>query len=143
VRNHGTPAQRILRVITCRELADFLNEYLDGALPPRRRAEFERHLEACPECVRYLQNYRETIRLGKQAFASDAKTVPDRQSRRRPQPRRTGRRTSDSSIASSNRPWTTGPKNEHAPVFAFRMSEVNTSTEAGALRLNLERSRPA
>jgi anti-sigma factor RsiW len=63
-------------MITCRELVDFLNDYLDGALPPRRRAEFERHLEACPECVSYLESYRETIRLGKRAFATDAKALP-------------------------------------------------------------------
>ena len=59
--------------ITCRELIDFIADYLDGTLPPRQRSEFERHLNVCPSCVAYLDSYRQTISLGKLALApSDA-----------------------------------------------------------------------
>jgi len=53
--------------ITCRELIEFLNLYLDGELPPERVAEFERHLSVCDSCVSYLATYKETIALGKAA----------------------------------------------------------------------------
>lgn len=52
---------------TCREVIDFLAAYLDGELPERVRSDFERHLTLCPECVHYLESYRETIRLGREA----------------------------------------------------------------------------
>ncbi len=55
--------------ITCRELIDFLMDYLDGTLPPDRRQEFQRHLGVCPSCIAYLEGYKSTIRLGKSALA--------------------------------------------------------------------------
>lgn len=55
--------------ITCRELIDFLADYLDEALPEGQRHEFKRHLTACPSCVAYLDGYRRTIALGKMALA--------------------------------------------------------------------------
>jgi anti-sigma factor RsiW len=60
------------RRLTCRELLDFLAAYLDDELPPAERAVFDRHLGVCPDCVKYLESYRETVRLGKQAFAAEA-----------------------------------------------------------------------
>jgi anti-sigma factor RsiW len=45
-------------------------EYLNGELAPAEHAEFEAHLAECPWCVAYLQTYRDTIRLGKAAFAA-------------------------------------------------------------------------
>ena len=64
-------------MITCREVADFLMQYLDHELPPIQRQEFERHLGACGPCVHYLDSYRQTIALGKQAFADDAASIPE------------------------------------------------------------------
>lgn len=54
--------------ITCRELIDFLMEYVDGTLSPDRRHEFERHLGVCPSCGAYLESYKSTVALGKQAL---------------------------------------------------------------------------
>jgi anti-sigma factor RsiW len=53
--------------ITCRELVEFLDLYLDGDLPRDREAEFERHLSVCEPCVKYVSTYRKTIALGKEA----------------------------------------------------------------------------
>lgn len=53
--------------ISCRELVEFLDLYLDGDLPPDRKAEFERHLSVCEPCVNYISTYRKTIALGKEA----------------------------------------------------------------------------
>jgi anti-sigma factor RsiW len=65
------------RLLTCRELIDFLAAYLDGELPEGTRGDFERHLSVCPPCVDYLASYRETIRLGKQACQPDEDLPPD------------------------------------------------------------------
>ena len=62
--------------MTCREFADFLADYLSGELSPGTRAQFERHLEVCPNCVAYLSNYRDTIVLGRMAMAGDDAAVP-------------------------------------------------------------------
>jgi anti-sigma factor RsiW len=49
--------------VTCRQITDFLMEYLEGALPPEQRREFERHLAVCPSCVAYLDSYRRTAAM--------------------------------------------------------------------------------
>jgi anti-sigma factor RsiW len=67
--------------MTCREVADFLADYLSSALTADVRAQFEQHLSVCPNCQAYLATYRVTIELGRRAFATpdaDAQTeVPD------------------------------------------------------------------
>jgi len=37
--------------MTCRDILEDASAFLDGQLPPERRASVERHLEACPECA--------------------------------------------------------------------------------------------
>ena len=59
--------------MTCRELVEFLMDYVDGLLSEPERLCFEEHLGECPDCVAYLATYREAIRLGKEACtAGDA-----------------------------------------------------------------------
>jgi anti-sigma factor RsiW len=45
--------------------------YMDGDLPDDQRAEFDRHMAACPSCVDYMKTYEKTIELTK-SCASDA-----------------------------------------------------------------------
>jgi anti-sigma factor RsiW len=54
--------------MTCREVLDFVMAYLDGELTADVRSEFERHLTVCPQCVDYLNSYRATVELERQAF---------------------------------------------------------------------------
>ena len=65
--------------LTCREMTDFLADYLDGTLAPAERVPFEAHLAECPECVAYLRSYAETIRLARETRDADALAarVPD------------------------------------------------------------------
>lgn len=63
--------------MTCREFIDFLLEYLSGELSANERAEFDLHLVECPDCVTYLRSYKETMQLGKAAFAAPEAPVPD------------------------------------------------------------------
>jgi anti-sigma factor RsiW len=61
--------------VTCRELIDFLDDYLADALRADERRLFEEHLRICVDCANYLDSYRRTIALGKAAFA--ATVTPD------------------------------------------------------------------
>jgi anti-sigma factor RsiW len=49
--------------LSCRELVELVTDYLEGALPPRERRRFERHLEECEWCGNYVDQIRTTIRL--------------------------------------------------------------------------------
>jgi anti-sigma factor RsiW len=55
--------------MTCRELAEYLDDYLANSLDAQRRDAFEAHLQDCSECVKYLSSYRRTIEIAKAAMA--------------------------------------------------------------------------
>lgn len=57
--------------MTCRELYSFLDEFLDHALEPLTRQNFERHLEKCAACRRYLASYRATISAARGSELAD------------------------------------------------------------------------
>jgi anti-sigma factor RsiW len=57
--------------VTCRELADFIIDYVDGGLDAGVQAQFERHLTRCPNCVRYLDAYKTSIEMGRRALLED------------------------------------------------------------------------
>jgi anti-sigma factor RsiW len=56
--------------MTCRELADFLADYLSDELTADVRERFERHLALCPNCRAYLATYRATMALSATAYAT-------------------------------------------------------------------------
>ena len=62
--------------MTCRELTDFLADYLSDELAAPQRDAFERHLAACSACRRYLASYRATIEMGKAALRPSDDDVP-------------------------------------------------------------------
>jgi anti-sigma factor RsiW len=64
--------------VTCREFTAFIAEFLEGGLPAADRQQFDRHLDRCANCARYLESYRAAVALGKAAFAdADAPLPPD------------------------------------------------------------------
>jgi len=62
--------------MTCRELAEFLADYLSGEIPADVRTVFEDHLSRCSNCRNYLASYRITIELGRRAFEEVDAEVP-------------------------------------------------------------------
>lgn len=54
--------------MTCRDMVQFLMDYLSEELPNETREVFERHVNACPDCVTYLETYRETIVICRESF---------------------------------------------------------------------------
>lgn len=63
--------------LTCRELIEFLDDYVADALSAPERARFDDHLGRCPACVRYLRGYRGTLRAVALAFAPESAPPPD------------------------------------------------------------------
>jgi anti-sigma factor RsiW len=61
---------------TCRELIDFLDDYVAGDLPRDHAEGFEWHLARCPSCVAYVASYRDTIRAAQHACAIEIEDVP-------------------------------------------------------------------
>lgn len=65
--------------ITCREIAAFLSDYVDGDLPADRRALFESHLVGCLECLVYVRGFEATVRLtGAVGAMDDEDPIPER-----------------------------------------------------------------
>ena len=49
--------------LTCREMVELMNDYLEGTMSTELRARFEEHLAGCDGCTNYLAQLRETIRV--------------------------------------------------------------------------------
>lgn len=62
--------------LTCREIADFLMAYIEGELDPDRRAEFERHLGACPPCINYMKTYQRAVEMARSAHDCERMQPP-------------------------------------------------------------------
>ena len=58
--------------MNCKEVIDFLMEYLDGELSEEQRSAFESHLEVCSDCVAFIKSYKQTLQLTKQLQISEA-----------------------------------------------------------------------
>jgi anti-sigma factor RsiW len=62
--------------MTCRELVEFLSDYLSHDLLGVERDAFEQHLRACAACARYLDGFAATVDLAREAFDDPEAPVP-------------------------------------------------------------------
>jgi anti-sigma factor RsiW len=53
-------------MITCREFAERLLDFLSDELGPEEVQRIKEHLDRCPPCVAFLATYRVTIHLARQ-----------------------------------------------------------------------------
>jgi anti-sigma factor RsiW len=53
--------------VVCASGVDLLTEYLEDALPADVRAELESHVARCARCVAFIESYRQTPRILRQA----------------------------------------------------------------------------
>lgn len=63
--------------MTCKDLIEFLSDYLAGEIPPDQRAHFEKHLAACGACRNYLDSFRRTVAAGKACASGDCSDIPE------------------------------------------------------------------
>jgi anti-sigma factor ChrR (cupin superfamily) len=59
-------------VLKCRDFAELVTPYLEGALPLRTRLAAAVHLRLCDPCRRYLDQMRRTINLLGSGLSSPA-----------------------------------------------------------------------
>jgi anti-sigma factor RsiW len=62
--------------MNCRELNEFLIDYLDNELPTETRREFEHHIDICAPCLAFLESYRKAAEIGKLVFDHPEDPVP-------------------------------------------------------------------
>lgn len=53
-----TPTPQLL---SCPEMVELLTAYLESALSTADAARFDAHLELCPGCITYVDQFRETV----------------------------------------------------------------------------------
>ena len=62
--------------MTCKELTEFLDRYVDNELSFTEKASFKLHLSLCSDCRRYVKGYRATLVLAKNAVTKPDDPVP-------------------------------------------------------------------
>ena len=55
--------------LTCRQVEQFLLDYLEGQVSLWTWCKFRYHLLLCDDCRQYLQDYRNAVALGRRIFA--------------------------------------------------------------------------
>jgi anti-sigma factor RsiW len=63
--------------MNCRELSEFLSDFVAGDLAADVSREFDAHLARCPECHAFVAQYRATIRLSSSAFEESVGALPE------------------------------------------------------------------
>ncbi len=62
--------------MTCREVTDILDRYIEGDLPTRQHLFLKLHLSLCRNCRNYLRTYRQTIRAAKSLVSTPGDPPP-------------------------------------------------------------------
>jgi anti-sigma factor (TIGR02949 family) len=60
-----------MKNVDCMSCVDLLMEYLEGGLAPDLRTALDTHLGACPRCVAFMESYRATPRILREATAAE------------------------------------------------------------------------
>ena len=64
--------------MNCRDLSEFLQDYLAGELPQPVASEFAGHLDGCDNCTVFVEQYRLTIEAGRTLLIEDERCeVPE------------------------------------------------------------------
>ncbi len=49
--------------LNCQEVVELVTDYLEQALLPEMKAQFEKHIAVCPGCDTYLDQVQQTITM--------------------------------------------------------------------------------
>lgn len=58
-------------MLTCKQLDEFLVDFLDGSLPFRTKLSMHMHLGLCKACRDYVRDYERAITLGRKACTAE------------------------------------------------------------------------
>ena len=62
-------AKHVPGMLTCEEVDGFLYDFYEGQLSATERFKFNLHLSMCKECMDYVEQYKNTIRISQAGFA--------------------------------------------------------------------------
>ncbi len=68
-------------MVTCKDLVDLLSEYTDGELDRATARRLEKHLRGCRECTAFLNTFRKTRAMTREA--AEAAMPPELRARLR------------------------------------------------------------
>jgi len=57
-------------LLSCREVADFCFDFVEGNLPRDEADRFQAHLARCPGCVTFFSTYKKTPELTREALST-------------------------------------------------------------------------
>ena len=60
----------IQREMTCRDFADFLDQFLERSLPLELTRQIDEHLKICADCQHYLDSYRQAGEAARAALGA-------------------------------------------------------------------------
>lgn len=63
----------------CDDIADLILDYLTEELDPDTTSEFEKHMRICPDCVAFLNTYKQTVQMARSLRYED---IPPEMERR-------------------------------------------------------------
>ncbi len=70
-----------IQSINCQEFEEFIIDFLDSNLSSMQQNIFLKHLNECPSCKRYLEDYQKSVKLSQAAFdnkgESDYEAMPE------------------------------------------------------------------
>ncbi len=64
-------------MLTCKEFDGFMIDYLEDGLPVWQKYMCWLHVKLCRECAYFIQQYRQVVALGREAFESSDEPIPD------------------------------------------------------------------
>lgn len=64
-------------MLTCRELEEFIGDYVDGKLPAITNIKFIMHLLLCQDCKSYIRAYKRSIEMSKKLCDKLDSEVPE------------------------------------------------------------------
>jgi anti-sigma factor RsiW len=84
--------RRPRRQLSCKKEVSLIADYLAASFTPQVKQAFDAHLEACPDCVAFLQTYRKTIEITGAFLKLQSFKQRPRRLALRPPPKPAGRR---------------------------------------------------
>jgi len=67
------------RELCCQEMVELITDYLEGTMGGGERKRFERHIDACPDCTRYLEQMRAMLQAVGYLHAEDVSPEAERE----------------------------------------------------------------
>lgn len=64
-------------MLSCRELDEFISDYVDGKLPFIIKVKFTLHLLICRDCKSYINAYMRSIEMGQTMYDKLDSEVPE------------------------------------------------------------------